>query len=234
MLNKPPAGLFIAGTDTEVGKTYVATLIIKSLVAAGHKVGVYKPVSSDCISDGNQLVAEDALALWDAAGRPGRMEDVCPQRFRAPLAPHLSAMSEGKRIDTELLRSGISAWADCCDIVVVEGSGGLMSPVSDDEYTADLVFDFGYPMVLVTPNVLGAINQTLQTLITASCFRDGIDIAGIVLNDAQIFEGDISIDSNHQEIAKRTEIPVLERVKYEQPEIEQINWFELAQSQAVL
>lgn len=234
MLNKPPAGLFIAGTDTEVGKTYVATLIIKSLVAAGHKVGVYKPVSSDCISDGNQLVAEDALALWDAAGRPGRMEDVCPQRFRAPLAPHLSAMSEGKRIDTDLLRSGISAWADCCDIVVVEGSGGLMSPVSDDEYTADLVFDFGYPMVLVTPNVLGAINQTLQTLITASCFRDGIDIAGIVLNDAQIFEGDISIDSNHQEIAKRTEIPVLERVKYEQPEIEQINWFELAQSQAVL
>ena len=234
MLNKPPAGLFIAGSDTEVGKTYVATLIIKSLVAAGHKVGVYKPVSSDCVSDGNQLVAEDALALWDAAGRPGNVEHVCPQRFRAPLSPHLSAKSEGKQIDSELLRTGISAWSDCCDIVVVEGSGGLMSPVSDEEYTADLVFDFGYPMVLVTPNVLGAINQTLQTLITASCFRDGIDIAGIVLNDAQIFEGDISIDSNHQEIAKRTEVPVLTRVKYEQPEIEQINWFELAQSQAVL
>lgn len=234
MLNKPPAGLFIAGTDTEVGKTYVATLIVKSLVAAGHKVGVYKPVSSDCISDGNQLVAEDALALWDAAGRIGRMEDVCPQRFRAPLAPHLSAKSEGKQIDTELLRTGISAWTDSCDIVVVEGSGGLMSPVSDDEYTADLVFDFGYPMVLVTPNVLGAINQTLQTLITASCFRDGIDIAGIVLNDAQIFEGDISIDSNHQEIARRTEIPVLERVKYEQPKIDEINWFELAQTQPAL
>ena len=233
MLNKPPAGLFITGTDTEVGKTYVASLIVKSLVEAGHKVGVYKPVASDCVSDGNQLVAEDALALWDAAGRVGNIEDVCPQRFRAPLAPHLSAKSEGRQIDAERLRTGIHAWTDKCDIVVIEGSGGLMSPVTDDEYTADLVFDFGYPMVLVTPNVLGAINQTLQCLITASVFRDGIDLAGIVLNDAQIFEGDISIDSNHEEIAKRTEIPVLTRVKYEQQEIEKINWFELAQSQPV-
>ena len=233
MLKKPPAGLFITGTDTEVGKTYVASLIVKSLVAAGHKVGVYKPVSSDCISDGNQLIAEDALALWDVAGRPGNIDDVCPQKFRAPLAPHLSAKSEGRQIDEDLLRTGISVWADRCDIVVIEGSGGLMSPVSDDEYTADLVFDLGYPMVLVTPNVLGAINQTLMTLITASCFRDGIDVAGIVLNDAQIFEGDISIDSNHQEIAKRTEIPVLTRVKYEQTDIEQVDWFELAQSQPV-
>ena len=233
MLNKPPTGLFVAGTDTEVGKTYVASLIVKSLVASGYKVGVYKPVSSDCVSDGNQLVAEDALALWDAAGRPGTIDMVCPQRFRAPLAPHLSAKSEGREIDTELLRNGISVWYENCDIVVVEGSGGLMSPVSDEEYTADLVFDFGYPMVLITPNVLGTINQTLQTLITASCFRDGIDIAGIVLNDAQIFEGDISIDSNHQEIAKRTEIPVLSRVKFEQPSIEQIDWFHIAQSQPV-
>ena len=224
-----PQIVFIAGTDTEVGKTYVATLIVKSLVAAGHKVGVYKPVSSDCISDGNHLIAEDALALWDAAGRPGSIDDVCPQKFRAPLAPHLSAKSEGKHIDEELLRTGVSAWADKCDIIVIEGSGGLMSPVSDDEYTADLVFDLGYPMVLVTPNVLGVINQTLSTLITASCFRDGIDVAGIVLNDAQIFEGDISIDSNHQEIAKRTDIPVLTRVRFEQTEIEEIDWFQLAQ-----
>ena len=171
MLKKPPVGLFVTGTDTEVGETYVAALIAKSLVAAGHRVGVYKPTASDCVYDGNQLVAEDAIALWDAAGRPLNVESVCPQRFRAPIAPHLSAKSEGKEIDSELLRTGLSAWADCCDIVIVEGSGGLMSPVSDDEYIADLAFDFDYPLVLVSPNVLGAINQTLQTLITAACFR---------------------------------------------------------------
>ncbi len=234
MLKKPAAGLFIAGTDTEVGKTYVAALIVRSLVAAGHRVGVYKPAASDCVYDGNQMIAEDALFLWDAAGRPLNSDAVCPQRFRAPLSPHLSARSEGKQIDPELLRSGISVWADHCDIVVVEGSGGLMSPVSEDEFTADLAYDFGYPLVLVTANVLGAINQTLQALITASCFRDGLDVAGIVLNDAQMFESDISIDSNQDEIARRTEIPILSRVRYEQTEItEPIDWFALSHSQPV-
>lgn len=89
-------------------------------------------------------------------------------------------------------------------------------------------------MILVTANVLGAINQTLQALITASCFRDGLDVAGIVLNDAQMFESDISIDSNQDEIARRTEIPILSRVRYEQTKItEAIDWFALSHSQPV-
>ncbi|MEM9409734.1 MAG: dethiobiotin synthase [Planctomycetota bacterium] len=234
MFRKPPLGLFVTGTDTEVGKTYVAALIVKALKAQGHRVGVYKPVASDCVHDGSQLVAEDALVLWNAAGNPLTMDDVCPQRFRAPISPHLSAKSEGKQIDAELLRNGLSVWADQCDIVIVEGSGGLMSPMTDDEFVADLAFEFGYPLVLVTANVLGAINQTMQTLITAACFRDGLDVAGIILNDAQIFEGDVSIDSNQQEISKRTDTPVLSRVRYQQAEIqEQIDWFALAQQQAV-
>ena len=234
MFKKPPTGLFITGTDTEVGKTYVAALIAKSLVAAGHRVGVYKPVASDCVYDGSQLVAEDAIVLWDAAGRPLTTDAVCPQRFRAPIAPHLSAKSEGKHIDPNLLREGISAWTDHCDIVIVEGSGGLMSPITDDEFVADLAFDFGYPLVLVTANVLGAINQTMQALITAACFRDGLDMAGIVLNDAQIFEGDVSIDSNQDEIAKRSQTPILTRIRYEQSEIaDDIDWFALAQKQTV-
>ena len=70
MLKKPPHGLFITGTDTEVGKTFVASLIVKQLSAAGHRVGVYKPVASDCVSDGRKLVSEDAVHLWQAAGRP--------------------------------------------------------------------------------------------------------------------------------------------------------------------
>jgi dethiobiotin synthetase len=234
MLKKPTAGLFVTGTDTEVGKTYVAALIAKSLVAAGHKVGVYKPVASDCVHDGSQLVAEDAVVLWDAAGRPLNTDAVCPQRFRAPIAPHLSAKSEGKQVDASLLREGISVWEGECDIVIVEGSGGLMSPITDDEFVADVAFDFGYPVVLVTANVLGAINQTMQTLITAACFRDGLDMAGVVLNDAQIFEGDVSIDSNQEEISKRTETPVLTRIRYEQSEIvDEIDWMALAQKQTV-
>ena len=178
MLNKPPHGLFITGTDTEVGKTYVATLIVRELVAAGHRVGVYKPVASDCVSDGRQLVSEDAVALWEAAGRPLTLDAVCPQRFHAPLAPHLAARHEGREVDTERMRTGISAWTQECDIVIVEGAGGLMSPISDDEYFADIAYDLGYPIVIVAPNSIGVINQSLSALISAACFRDGIPDRG--------------------------------------------------------
>lgn len=229
MLTKPPQGLFITGTDTEVGKTYVATLIVKDLVAAGHRVGVYKPVASDCVADGPHLVSEDAVALWEAAGRPLNLEAVCPQRFQAPLAPHLAARHEGREIDSQLMREGLSRWADECDIIVVEGAGGLMSPINDDEYFADLAYDFHYPVLVVAPNFIGVINQTLQTLITASCFRDGIHVAGVILNDARLFDGDLSMESNRQQIASRARAPVLTRLRYEATEFEEeIDWMAVA------
>lgn len=227
MLKKPPFGLFVTGTDTEVGKTFVASLIVKQLSAAGHRVGVYKPVASDCVSDGKQLISEDAVNLWEAAGRPLSLDFVCPQRFEAPLSPHLSAQHSGRNLDSDLLRTGIEAWADECDVIVVEGAGGLMSPIGEEEFIADLAMDFGYPVIIVTSNVIGAINQTLQTLITASCFRDGIAVAGVVLNDARAFEGDISMHSNREEIAKRSARPMLTRLRYEQEEFDDtIDWMQ--------
>ncbi len=169
-------GLFITGTDTEVGKTYVTALIAKTLRAAGRRVGVYKPAASGCREEGGRLVAGDALALWQAAGRPGSLEEVCPQVFAAPMSPHLAARAEGKQLDTALLRRGIDVWLERSEIVLVEGAGGLMSPMSDDEYVADLAYDFGFPLLVVSANRLGTINQTLQTLITAASFRDGLDV----------------------------------------------------------
>lgn len=230
MLKKPPHGLFVTGTDTEVGKTYVASLIVRDLVADGHRVGVYKPVASDCISDGRKLVSEDAVALWEAAGRPMSQELVCPQRFQAAVAPHLAARNEGRELDTQLLRSGIEVWTDQCDIVVVEGVGGLMTPVGDDDFVADLAYEFGYPLLVVTPNAIGAINQTLQTLITASCFRDGIPLGGVILNDARLFDGDPSRETNQNQISTRAQAPVLTRLRYEGESFdEKIDWMAVAQ-----
>ena len=81
-------GLFITGTDTGVGKTYVAALIARSLAASGRRVGVYKPAASGCPRDPDgRLVSGDAVALWEAAGQPGELEYVCPQCFAAPLGP---------------------------------------------------------------------------------------------------------------------------------------------------
>ena len=105
-----------------------------------------------------------------------------------------------------------------------------MTPISEDEFFADLAIDFEYPLVVVAPNVLGVINQSLQTMITASCFRDGMDVAGIVLNDSQSFDGDISIDSNEEEISQRSLAPVLGRVRYQAETFDrEIDWWALSE-----
>ena len=103
-------GLFITGTDTEIGKTYVTALIARALVAAGRRVGVYKPAASGCEVAAGQLVSHDALTLWHAAGSPGTLAEVCPQMFAAAKAPHMAAIAEGKRLDPALLRSGLDVW----------------------------------------------------------------------------------------------------------------------------
>ena len=232
MLAKPPLGLFITGTDTEIGKTWVSAIIVRDLVKAGHRVGVYKPMASDCVSDGQNIVSEDALLLWEAAGCPLTPKEVCPQCFQAPLSPHLAARAEGREIDSELARSGIEAWSDY-DIVIVEGCGGLMSPLDDEHYFADLAADFGYPVLIVVDNRLGAINQGLQAAITANCFGGGLNVAGLILNDAQSFQGDQSLDSNFEQISQRSIAPVLARVKHEAESCEtDVDWMAIAKSPA--
>jgi dethiobiotin synthetase len=242
MHGKVTPGLFITGTDTGVGKTYVTARIASALLAVGRRVAVYKPVLSGCSSALESLdhesaddgTTDDDVILWAAAGKPGDLQRVCPQRFAAPLAPHLAARAEGKEIDARLLRSGIEYWRERSDVVLVEGVGGLMTPLSDDEYVADLALDFGYPLIVVAPNVLGVINQTLQTLITAATFRDGLSVAGVVLNEIRPRDeaaADASTDSNRQELEARCISPVLAHLGWGNTEFDSpLDWFELATS----
>lgn len=228
MTRKRIPGLFITGTDTGVGKTHVAAMIARSLTAAGHRVGVYKPAASGCQLDGEQLVSDDALAIWQAAGRPGELEHVCPQRFQAPLAPHLAAQTEGKRLDPQRLRTGLDYWRDRSDVILVEGAGGLMSPVSDEDFVADLAYDFGFPLLVVVPNRLGMINQALQTLLAAAAFRDGLTIAGMVLNHPCPPGGDPSLAMNREELAKHAIPPILTEVAWDGDRfLPEVNWAEV-------
>ena len=219
-------GLFITGTGTSVGKTYIAALMARSLLSAGRKVGVYKPVASGCeLREGN-LVSPDAVALWQAAGQAGTLEKVCPQRFAAPLAPHRAAWAENRDVDSQLLRAGIEYWRRECDILLVEGAGGLMSPVTVDEYNADLAHDFGYPLVIVTANALGTINATLQTLLAAEKYD--LSVAGIVLNSMPLPHDDPSTQSNADELRKRCSRPVLAEVTHGAGFGHDADWWALA------
>jgi dethiobiotin synthetase len=222
-------GLFITGTSTEVGKTHVAAMIARALVREGRRVGVYKPVASGCRREGDHLVADDAVALWKAAGRPGALEFVCPQRFLAPIAPSRAAKLERLQVDSMMLRSGVDYWLDRSEIVLVEGAGGLMSPLSDMDYNIDLARDLGFPLIIVAPNELGVINATLQTLITAQSKAPSLPIAGIVLNQTARRDGDASLASNAEELASRCEAPLLATVEHSAQEFGvRVNWFALA------
>jgi len=225
------SGLFITGTGTGVGKTYVAALVAQALRAAGVNVGVYKPVASGCELEGGELVSPDAVTLWEAAGRPGTLENVCPQRFAAPLAPHLSARSEGRRVSSKRLRDGLDFWCETSDVVLVEGAGGLMSPISDDDYNADLAAEFGFPLLVVAQNELGVINATLQTLITATSCCDGLGIAGVVLNSVTRREDDASVESNADELARRCVPPLLTTVAHGRGFERSVDWVALCGAQ---
>ncbi len=226
-------GLFITGTDTEVGKTYVAALVARCLRRSGHRVGVYKPAASGCSMRAGRQVAEDALRLWEAAGQPGSLERVCPQSFRAPLAPHLAARAEGKQLDAGLLRRGVEFWQATSDVVLVEGSGGLMSPLGDDEFVAHLARDLGYPLVVVSANRLGTINHSLQTLIAAAAFGRRLPVAGIVLNHPTPPGNDPSQASNRRELAARAGVPILAEVGWQGEDFDRpLDWYRLARPAA--
>jgi dethiobiotin synthetase len=144
--------------------------------------------------------------------------------FAAPLAPHLAARAEGRRVDAALLREGVSFWRETSDVVIVEGAGGLMSPLSDDDYNADLAAEFGYPLVVVAANELGTINATLQTLITASTYCEGLDVAGIVLNSPALRNNDPSIESNADELSRRCVAPLLATVEHDGGFNREVDW----------
>jgi dethiobiotin synthetase len=245
-----PPGLFITGTDTSVGKTYVAAMIARACHARGLRVGVYKPAASGCRVTPQGTASDDALALWEAAARPGMLDRVCPQAFSAPLAPPLAARSEGRRVDPLLLRRGVEFWRETSDLVLVEGAGGLLSPLGDDDLVIDLAADLGYPLLIVARNALGTINHTLLTLRAAAAHAPPMKVAAVLLNDAAPPDNawwgghsclprrraDLSRESNLSELRARcASVPVIHlahRAPSPSPPHEQLDWLSLAASPA--
>jgi dethiobiotin synthetase len=145
------------------------------------------------------------------------------------LAPHLAAREEGRELDPGLLRTGLEYWRKRSDVVLVEGVGGLMSPLGEEDYVADLACEFSFPLVIVARNALGTINHTLQTLITAATFSEGLPVAGIVLNSPAPPGDDPSTASNRGELALRCVPPILAEVAWRADRFDsEVDWFRLA------
>ncbi|MFQ5464703.1 MAG: dethiobiotin synthase [Thermodesulfobacteriota bacterium] len=171
---------FITGTDTGVGKTFVAGAAARALRSRGLDVGVMKPVETGCAVADVGLAPADATGLIKASGSTDPVEAVCPYRFAPALSPHLAARLEGVEIDPDLIKRTLDRLAAAHDVTLVEGAGGLMAPLAPGLTTADLVRALGVQLVIVAADRLGVINHTL---LTVECARGrGIEVAGIVLN----------------------------------------------------
>ncbi len=173
-------GIFITGTNTEVGKTVIGRAIISALARRQIHVAAFKPVESGAERRGEQLVPLDAEALNRATGQPADLSEVCAFAFKDPVSPHLAAARAGQAIETKPIMDLFGRARARAQFVSAEGAGGLLVPLSDHLTYADLIAQLGLPLVIVAPNVLGTINATLLTIEAAR--HRGIEVAGVILN----------------------------------------------------
>jgi dethiobiotin synthetase len=158
-------GLFVAGAHTDIGKTHVGCALIRAARARGIACDAFKPVLSGF--DPADAAASDAGRLLDALGRPpGDLDAISPLRFAAPLAPPLAARREGARLEIGDLLDRCRAWlaASSAQLKLLEGAGGLMSPIAEDGTALDMPERLALPSILVGGAYLGAVSHALTAL----------------------------------------------------------------------
>jgi dethiobiotin synthetase len=212
-------GFFITGTDTGVGKTLIAGALARALSLQGRRVGVMKPFESGCRRDGDTVVPADALFLRDMAGNQDDLALICPYAFERPLAPGIAARSEHVAINIEKAQKIFNQLSAAYDIMLVEGAGGLMVPISEEQLIIDIIGLLKLPLIIVARTALGTINHTLLTVREAQ--RAGIRVCGIILNKVSP-EPDEAEDTNPEVIRKFSNVPLLGQVPYI-PEVKRAN-----------
>lgn len=204
-------GYFITGTDTSVGKTVVACMIAACLKTRGMNVGVMKPIATGGRLTASGLVSDDALALASVAGVDDAYALINPICFEPPVAPSVAERMEQRAVDLSAIWRAYDSLRQRHDVMLVEGIGGLLVPITEGFFVADLARMLGLPLLVVARAGLGTINHTLLTLDCAR--RKGLAVFGVILNGAIGKERDISEQNNAEEIARLGGVPVLGTVK---------------------
>jgi len=200
-------GFFITGTDTGVGKTVVAAALAIVLRESGWDVGVFKPVASGCVRRREGLVSEDAEFLAKAAEAPETLEEISPVRFEEPLAPTVAAARAGVETDLEPMWEAWRRLRDAHEILLVEGIGGILCPVTPAMSVADLAKEFRLPLLVVARSTLGTINHT--ALVIEAARARGLAVAGVVINRYNHESPDLAEMTSPDEIQRVTGARVL-------------------------
>lgn len=205
-LHENVKGIFVTGTDTEIGKTFISAGIVAILKETGKTVGVMKPISTGDIAD--------AEYLRDAAQVDDPIELINPITLRYPLAPSVSANIEGRQIDLSAITRAYTTLKQKYDYLIVEGVGGIAVPINEDMLVINLIKNLALPILIVAHAGLGTINHTILTVEFAR--QHDIPIAGIVLNLLQSETVSLVELTNPLEIERITNIPVIGVVPFEE------------------
>ena len=201
--------LFLTGTDTNVGKTFVSSLLIRALRKAGHECVGMKPI---CCGD-----RTDAETLHAACAGAISLNDVNPVWLRTPAAPYTAAMIENRPIDLALVRETFARLRAAHPSLIVEGVGGWRVPIARDFFISDLAKEFALPVAVVVANKLGALNHALLTV--EAVRADGCECVGVILNHTSSTEADIAGITNRGMLEDILGVPVLHEIAHCQGEL---------------
>lgn len=205
--------IFITGTGTDIGKTYVAGLIVKKLKEYGFSSAYYKAAMSGNVKDENgKLIPGDAKFVRDMAGIEQSLDEMCPYVYEKAVSPHLASQIEGNPVDLKVAKENYEVLKDKYDYITLEGSGGILCPLRfDDEkiFLEDFVRECNLSSILVADAGLGTINNVVLTAFYMK--EKGLNLKAIIFNN--YIEGDIMQEDNIKMCEYLTGLKVIACVK---------------------
>lgn len=213
-------GLFITGTGTDVGKTFVTGLIVKKLVENGENAGYYKAaMSGNKRRKDGSLIPGDAVFVKELSGIAQPLEEMCPYIYENAYSPHLASRVEGNSVKLEVVKKGYREVCSKYDYVTMEGSGGILCPICYDEkkiWLEDIIKELGLPCLIIADAGLGTINSVI---LTAEYMKSrNIPIKGIIFN--HYHKGNVIEEDNIVMCEYRTGLKILACVEENATDLE--------------
>jgi dethiobiotin synthetase len=199
--------IFVTGTDTGIGKTVISSAISAFFsLRKQMNVGVMKPFECGLSKTDKDLLPWDAICLREASGSNDDLNTISPYTLEAPVAPEVAAMLEHVNIDINMVDKIYHSLAKSHDLLVIEGAGGVLVPIKENFFFADLIQKWNAPTLIVSRLGLGTINHTLLT--NHLLKERGIKVLGVILNNTDGL-GDLPAQTNPDILRKYLDVPVL-------------------------
>ena len=198
---------FITGTDTDVGKTFITCALIEAFATRGIRAVPMKPIAAGTIIVNGVFMNADVAALRDVSGTDAALADINPYCFSEPVAPHLAAMHESIVVKMDVIRAAFDRLKANAELVLVEGAGGFLVPLSDSQSMAEIPAALGLDVILIVDMRLGVLNHALLTV--EAIRARGLTLGGWVANTAAAGVPMLAFNENLATLERLIDAPLL-------------------------